>query len=175
MGVIAVLEIDGRPVRLADPAGGTFNAAGDFDSLIPSAESRFSVLSKVDPYGDLRLLDPIWRRSARSSICSSKRLGAAPSCMGCCGCARLSRLRVTRQQGFCGSPAIDPVETPTAACVLGRHEHAAASARGGPAARCRRISRGASAYHGACERYRYRADMHIHAVRVAVAALIPSG
>jgi hypothetical protein len=28
---------------------------------------------------------------------------------------------------------------------------------------------------GMRERYRYRADMHIHAVRVAVAALIPSG
>jgi hypothetical protein len=55
MGVIAVLELDGRPVRLADPAGGTSNAAGDFDSLIPSAESRFSVLSKVDPYGDTQV------------------------------------------------------------------------------------------------------------------------
>jgi hypothetical protein len=55
MGVIAVLEIEDRPVRLPDPSGGTFNAAGDFDSLIPFAESKFSVLSKVDPYGDTQV------------------------------------------------------------------------------------------------------------------------
>ena len=31
---VVLIDADGRPQSLADPSGGTFNAAGDFDSLI---------------------------------------------------------------------------------------------------------------------------------------------
>jgi hypothetical protein len=40
----------GEPVRgLSDPSGGSFDAAGDFDRLLPRAEG---VLRYVDLYGD---------------------------------------------------------------------------------------------------------------------------
>jgi hypothetical protein len=51
---------NGEVVRdLPDPAGGTFDAAGDFDALLPqAAELRtpppdaYTLLRYVDPYGD---------------------------------------------------------------------------------------------------------------------------
>lgn len=53
---------DGRPVRqLPDPAGGTFDAAGDFDRFIDDAYfgypegPRFSFLQSVDPYDDTEM------------------------------------------------------------------------------------------------------------------------
>jgi hypothetical protein len=39
-----------RITGFADPSGGTFDAAGDFDRLIPTEEP--ALLSGVDPYGD---------------------------------------------------------------------------------------------------------------------------
>ena len=43
----------GGTVRgLPDPAGGTFDAAGDFDGLIPYEDRSFRLLCYVDPYGD---------------------------------------------------------------------------------------------------------------------------
>lgn len=46
----------GQPVTgLADPSGGHFDSAGDFDRLIP-ADARWPLLSQVDPYGDLELV-----------------------------------------------------------------------------------------------------------------------
>ena len=53
MGVVAILvEADGRRVtRLGDPGGGTFDAAGDFDRLLGSADDQPGVLGGVDLYG----------------------------------------------------------------------------------------------------------------------------
>ena len=46
------LKVRGQVVTLADPSGGTFNAAGDFDRLLPVAEADFPVLPRIDSYGD---------------------------------------------------------------------------------------------------------------------------
>ena len=56
MGVYAiVLDLDGREIRgLTDPAGGTFDAAGDFDRLLDRVPSAVT-LATVDPYGDRSL------------------------------------------------------------------------------------------------------------------------
>ena len=56
MGVRAELVIRGQVITLADPSGGTFTAAGDFDRLLPVPAKSFPVLAKVDPYGDALLL-----------------------------------------------------------------------------------------------------------------------
>ena len=37
---------------LQDPNGGRFDAAGDFDRVLPTADERFAVLSHVEPHGD---------------------------------------------------------------------------------------------------------------------------
>lgn len=42
---------DGPVGALADPGGGLFNAAGDFDRLLPASEPAGGCLSRVDPYG----------------------------------------------------------------------------------------------------------------------------
>lgn len=56
MGVQASVWRAGEQlVGLADPAGGTFDAAGDFDRLMPTADRSFPVLSRADPYGELHL------------------------------------------------------------------------------------------------------------------------
>ncbi len=47
-----VLRVGGDPVvGLPDPTGGTFDAAGDFDRLLPLAPDAFPVLSRIDPEG----------------------------------------------------------------------------------------------------------------------------
>jgi hypothetical protein len=51
MGVRAVLMVRGQPVTLADPSGGTFDAAGDFDRLLPVPAESFPVLGRIDPFG----------------------------------------------------------------------------------------------------------------------------
>jgi hypothetical protein len=56
VGVEAHLYRDGQPLTgLDDPSGGNFDAAGDFDRLIPAAD--LTVLSQVDSFGDLAM-DP---------------------------------------------------------------------------------------------------------------------
>ncbi len=42
---------------MADPSGGTFYAAGDFDGLLPVTEDAFPVLVRIDPYGDIMVPD----------------------------------------------------------------------------------------------------------------------
>lgn len=56
VGVYAiVLNQDEQELRgLTDPAGGTFDAAGDFDRLLDRVPSAVT-LSTVDPYGDTSL------------------------------------------------------------------------------------------------------------------------
>jgi hypothetical protein len=44
-------RIDG----LLDPAGGYFDAAGDFDRLLPTDAVAFPILSQLGPYDDLQL------------------------------------------------------------------------------------------------------------------------
>jgi hypothetical protein len=51
MPVIFALIIDGRAARIADPTGGTFDAAGDIDRLLP-LETQFP----LDPAPELVLL-----------------------------------------------------------------------------------------------------------------------
>jgi hypothetical protein len=56
MGIQAYLYRGGIHVdRLADPAGGTFDAAGDFDPLLPTDEVAFPILGNLDPFDDLEL------------------------------------------------------------------------------------------------------------------------
>jgi hypothetical protein len=54
MGVIAVVcDAEGRQMRgFTDPAGGTFDAAGDFDRLLERVPSA-ATWSSVDRYGDI--------------------------------------------------------------------------------------------------------------------------
>jgi hypothetical protein len=44
--------VRGRIITLADPSGGTFTAAGDFDRLLPFSGKSSGVLARVDPCGD---------------------------------------------------------------------------------------------------------------------------
>jgi hypothetical protein len=56
MGVQAYLYRGSTRIdRLADPAGGTFDAAGDFDRLLPVDEAAFPILGNLDPHDDLEL------------------------------------------------------------------------------------------------------------------------
>ncbi len=43
---------DGRTVTVADPTGGTFTAAGDFERLVPADDARLPLLSALDPFGE---------------------------------------------------------------------------------------------------------------------------
>jgi hypothetical protein len=57
VGIYAELKVGGQAISLADPSGGTFNAAGDFDRLLPAAEDGFPVLARIDPHGDVVIPD----------------------------------------------------------------------------------------------------------------------
>ena len=46
------LVVRGQAITLADPSGGRFTAAGDFDRLIPVSGKSSGVLARVDQYGD---------------------------------------------------------------------------------------------------------------------------
>jgi hypothetical protein len=52
MGICAERVVRGRVMVLADPSGGTFTAAGDFDRFLPVSGKNSGVLARVDPYGD---------------------------------------------------------------------------------------------------------------------------
>jgi hypothetical protein len=52
MGICAELVVRGQVITLADPSGGTFTAAGDFDRLLSVSGTSSGVLARVDPYGD---------------------------------------------------------------------------------------------------------------------------
>jgi hypothetical protein len=56
MGIQAYLYRGGIHVeRLADPAGGTFDAAGDFVRLLPTDKVAFPILGNLDPFDDFEL------------------------------------------------------------------------------------------------------------------------
>ena len=48
-GIDAELKVRGQAVTLADPSGGTFNAAADFDRLLPVTQDAFPALGRIDP------------------------------------------------------------------------------------------------------------------------------
>jgi hypothetical protein len=53
MGIQVELRVaDERVRRLPDPAGGFFDAAGNFDRLIPRGSPALRLLGEVDPYGE---------------------------------------------------------------------------------------------------------------------------
>ena|SRR5688572_2315194 len=54
MGITVVVETEGgEQVRsLPDPAGGTFDAAGDFDRVLPEVDDSFPILTLIDPDED---------------------------------------------------------------------------------------------------------------------------
>jgi hypothetical protein len=49
VGIVVTLEVDGKPVTVPDPSGGSCDAAGDFDRLLPFS-ADLPVLSRIDPY-----------------------------------------------------------------------------------------------------------------------------
>jgi hypothetical protein len=55
MGIQVELRVAGERVqRLPDPAGGYFDAAGDFDRLVFHENSALGLLGRLDPYGETR-------------------------------------------------------------------------------------------------------------------------
>jgi hypothetical protein len=51
--VVVVKKENREQVRgFVDPAGGTFDAAGDFDGVLPEGDGSFPLLKYVDRYGD---------------------------------------------------------------------------------------------------------------------------
>jgi hypothetical protein len=54
VGIRAYLVLNGQSIaELEDPSGGHFDAAGDFDRLVPNA--GLPTLNQADPFGDLEL------------------------------------------------------------------------------------------------------------------------
>jgi hypothetical protein len=55
MGIQAELRVADKPVRrLPDPAGGFFDAAGDFDRLISRVTPALRLFGRVDRHGETR-------------------------------------------------------------------------------------------------------------------------
>jgi hypothetical protein len=50
--VVRLEDKRGNALTIDDPNGGTCDAAGDFDRLIPWNDEAYHCLSVVDPYGD---------------------------------------------------------------------------------------------------------------------------
>jgi len=77
MGLVAeVRGADGQRVTLDDPSGGTFDAAGDFDRLIPADSPDLPALSALDPYGEWTV--PFDRLSDLAAEVASVRRDARP-------------------------------------------------------------------------------------------------
>ena len=55
MGIQVEFHVaDKRARRLPNPAGGFFDAAGDFDRLVSCEDPRLRLLGRVDPHGETR-------------------------------------------------------------------------------------------------------------------------
>lgn len=55
MGIQVELRVnDERVRRLPDPAGGFFDAAGDFDQLMSRGNAALGLFSRIEPYGETR-------------------------------------------------------------------------------------------------------------------------
>ncbi|GAB2966472.1 hypothetical protein [Saccharothrix stipae] len=56
MGVyVELVRSTGVVTGVPDPAGGRFDAAGDFDRILPTGDERFTILGRIDPYRDTLL------------------------------------------------------------------------------------------------------------------------
>ncbi|GIE90710.1 hypothetical protein [Actinoplanes regularis] len=56
MGIQVELRVANQWIRqLPDPAGGFFDAAGDFDRLISRRNPAIQMLARIDPHGETRL------------------------------------------------------------------------------------------------------------------------
>lgn len=56
MGIQVEIHVaDERIQRLSDPAGGLFDAAGDFDRLVALGNPALRLLGQIDPHGETRL------------------------------------------------------------------------------------------------------------------------
>jgi len=100
VGVIFELHVDGSPVTLPDPAGGTFNAAGDFDRLLPmfgdtasERNSPLNVLSRVDSEGCVVFDAPAMADVVGDVDLLAPRASVGPESRG------LARLRVLAVRG----------------------------------------------------------------------------
>jgi hypothetical protein len=100
MGVVITLEINGRVVSLPDPSGGTFNAAGDFDRLLPLETQlpvSFSVatpmLGRIDPYGEVSFGSADMKAIAGEALALSAHAKEGAEQRG------LDRLRVLAERG----------------------------------------------------------------------------
>ncbi|BEL06334.1 hypothetical protein Q0Z83_045250 [Actinoplanes sichuanensis] len=55
MSIQVELRVAGERVRrLPDPAGGSFDAAGDFDRLVFNGNPALGLLGQIDPHGETR-------------------------------------------------------------------------------------------------------------------------
>ena len=52
-GIRAELKVHGQTVTSADPSGGTFNAVGDCDRLLPVTGEAFPILARIGPFSDV--------------------------------------------------------------------------------------------------------------------------
>jgi len=93
MGITAELRVHGRAVTLADPSGGTFNAAGDFDRLLPVTGDAFPVLARIDPFSDVVVLGTDLAALAAEAAQLLKRASDGPERRG------LLRLRIMALAG----------------------------------------------------------------------------
>lgn len=50
-----LINAAGKPVRIADPSGGTTDAAGDFDRFVGGFDAELPVLGRLDVYDDTAL------------------------------------------------------------------------------------------------------------------------
>jgi hypothetical protein len=87
MGIYAELKVRGQVLVVADPSGGKYNAAGDFDRLLPVPEDAFPVLARVDPYRDVVISGTDLTALASEVAQLLKRADIGPSIVACCGSA----------------------------------------------------------------------------------------
>jgi hypothetical protein len=57
VGIVVTLELEGDVLTVADASGGDGTAAGDFDRLLPFAET-FPSSSRIDPEGEVQFSAP---------------------------------------------------------------------------------------------------------------------
>src|SRR5580698_834065 len=87
-GVRAELKVHGQTVILADPSGGIFNAAGDFDRLLPVTGEAFPILARIGPFSDVVIAAAdLASLASEGHSCSGRRMKAR-SGAACSGSAR---------------------------------------------------------------------------------------
>jgi hypothetical protein len=94
------LIVDGRAVTVPDPAGGTFDAAGDFDRLLPmrgplpaEPSSLLPVLSRVNPDGGVEFNSEDMAAIVEETVSLQGKAKPGPESRG------LARLRALAEYG----------------------------------------------------------------------------